>query len=132
MGKLSGALALDRAQEKDQRSQFADTPPPVSQMTCNPEDVHYDHNGRISVVQGVSPGCWTHYTKEGAEVHVLDLRFNPNSNNNLHFLLLNLTAARPGHVIINSNAKEPFQVTLQENDNVNVLMKKHFSSLSQF
>ncbi|XP_064165626.1 endoglin isoform X1 [Anguilla rostrata] len=104
----------------------------VPQKTCEPGDVQYGHNEWISVVPGMSPGCWTHYTNEGAEVHVLNLRFNPNTDSNSNFLVLNLTAAKPGHVIINSDAKVSFYLTLPENDNVKVSMKRNLSSPSLF
>ncbi|XP_061119795.1 endoglin [Conger conger] len=99
----------------------------VPLVTCDPQDVLDNHNEWISVAPGLAPGCWTHYTKEGGEVHVLNLRFRPNiSSNNINFLMLNLTAAKPGHVIVNSNAKVPF-VTLHENDNVKVLMNRQLN-----
>ncbi|KAJ8408714.1 hypothetical protein AAFF_G00253490 [Aldrovandia affinis] len=101
-----------------------------SQKTCEPQDVQDSHKW-ISVAPGVSPGCWTHYTREGGEVHVLNLEFNPKINSELNFLSLNLTAAKPGHVIVNSNAIMPFAVTLQENNDVKVWIKKDFLSKNQ-
>ncbi|KAJ8286850.1 hypothetical protein GJAV_G00044060 [Gymnothorax javanicus] len=100
----------------------------VPQVTCDPEDIQYGHNEWISVVPGVSPGCWTHYSKEGAEVHVLDLRFSLGTDNKLSFFMLNLTAANPGHVIINSNAEVSFLSNLPRNNDVEVLIQKHLKS----
>ncbi|KAI1905060.1 hypothetical protein AGOR_G00012050 [Albula goreensis] len=95
----------------------------VSRMTCDPVN---RKNKWIDVVQDISPWCWTTYSEEGKEVHVLNLVIDPNTNT--HFVALNLSAAKPGHVILNTNAKMPYEVFLSsENDGVKVWTKNEFN-----
>ncbi|KAG9353895.1 hypothetical protein JZ751_012019 [Albula glossodonta] len=46
-------------------------------MTCDPVN---RKNKWIDVVQDISPWCWTTYSEEGKEVHVLNLVIDPNTN----------------------------------------------------
>ncbi|XP_036385472.1 endoglin [Megalops cyprinoides] len=95
----------------------------VSQMICEPLEVENNRNEWIRVVQDVSPGCWSSYARDGGEVHVLSLEFSPNSS--VNYFSLNLTAAKPGHVIVSSRSSA--YSIFHEIEHVQVYMKENLS-----
>ncbi|KAL4609431.1 hypothetical protein GN956_G23558 [Arapaima gigas] len=89
-----------------------------SQNTCKPVEILGNGNEWINVHHDVSPCCWSSYSKDGFEVHVLNLEFNTDDDDSNLSVFLNVTIGKPAHLVVSSNKKMRVFVTAHGNENV--------------
>lgn len=85
--------------------------------TCQPVDLP-DSQAPWIQVREMPIGCWTGFTRtDHAEVHILNLHFSPSEAGMLN---INLTVARPMHLILTTDSLQTLYVSFNANANVNI------------
>ncbi|KAM6986618.1 endoglin [Aplochiton taeniatus] len=88
-----------------------------AQKLCTLEEVDEYKTDWIHV-RPMPIGCWTGFLGEDkAEVHILDLLFLPTADK---MFSINMTDAKPMHLILTTNSMGPFYVALHVNKDVHV------------
>ncbi|XP_076867582.1 endoglin isoform X2 [Brachyhypopomus gauderio] len=97
-----------------------------SQSICELKNIYQDEKASTQV-DGVSEGCWTSFhTKDGYEVHILDLQFS----SYLEYPILKLTAAVPSIIVITSSTPKNFKnIFLQTIGNTTFYVSSEISML---
>uniref|UniRef100_A0AAY5L6V6 TGFBR3/Endoglin-like N-terminal domain-containing protein n=1 Tax=Esox lucius TaxID=8010 RepID=A0AAY5L6V6_ESOLU len=89
----------------------------ASQQTCVPEAVKDNQNAWISVREMPS-GCWANFTtQDNKEVHILSLNFSLEASSMFE---INMSTARPMHLIITTDSNMTLFCALQVNNDVSV------------
>ncbi|XP_018614949.2 endoglin-like [Scleropages formosus] len=104
-------------------------------ITCEPKEVSEDAQKElIRVEPGVSPGCWSKFSLDGFEVHILDLVFS--ITDRFSILSLNFSAAHPAHLILNIQSQTSLFISVHHHENIKfyvtnatkIVNKAHFQS----